>query len=79
MARSATLRLGPDSTDVGVMDDRSVDPSNAAVRVAETLHLEGKLDADQPDPVTLCEPSFDDQGLLRWGAPPLLGGLGAAE
>ncbi len=24
-------------------------------------------DADHPpDPVTLCEPSFDDTGLLRW-------------
>ncbi len=23
---------------------------------------------DHPDPVTLCEPTFDDAGLLRWGS-----------
>ncbi len=25
-------------------------------------------DAGQPDPVTLCEPSFDESGLLRWAS-----------
>lgn len=24
--------------------------------------------ADQPDPVTLSEPTFDDAGLLRWAS-----------
>ena len=23
---------------------------------------------DQPDPVTLCQPSFDGDGLLRWAS-----------
>ena len=23
---------------------------------------------DQPDPVTLCEPSYDGDGLLRWAS-----------
>ncbi len=24
--------------------------------------------ADHPDPLNLCEPSFDEAGLLRWGS-----------
>ena len=28
------------------------------------------IDGDHPDPITLSEPAYDDQGLLRWSSLP---------
>lgn len=45
------------------------DPPEAVSEVS------AEVEGDHPDPVTLGEPSYDDQGLLRWGSMPLPRGL----
>lgn len=39
-----------------------------ATPVRRQVRAKPDPDADHPDPVTLCEPTFDDAGLLRWGS-----------
>jgi hypothetical protein len=43
---------------------------------AESPEVVGEIDGDHPDPVTLCEPGYDSQGLLRWASMPFPGRVG---
>jgi hypothetical protein len=65
------------SADVIVMDPPVADQGDTVPEDHAARSSIDGIDGDHPDPVTLGTPSYDGQGLLRWGSMPLPGALGS--
>jgi hypothetical protein len=53
-----------------VVSIETIDMLDDRAKLLNPPRMRSDVDGDHPDPVTLSEPAYDDQGLLRWGSMP---------